>query len=135
MGARYPDIAVQLKKSEIDRVVNGAVQDERLSTGTAFFLVIENRRYLVTPKNVEVDPVTLNPIWIQWGRLEAPLPKNPLFTIKNPKTHKPHFSPKYYLHPHLEIFRKTKIWNTPERIADRKKRRDMHIHDYLGLPR
>ena len=117
------------------KFVNGANQEERLAPNNPFFLVIQNRRYLVSPKNIEVNPVTLDPIWIQWGRLDAPLPKNPLFTIKRQKTHKPHFIPKYYLHPHIEIFHKTKIWNTPERIEERKKRRDMHIHDYLGLPR
>ena len=134
-GKRYPDFAVQITKLAI-RTFTDTDQDDRLAEGRKFNLVIEGRRYLVTPKNILLDPVSLDPKFIHWVRLCDPYPKDKI--RRAPRPHNKVGPTKHFPwidHPHYAFERKSKVWMTPERLEERKKRRNMHIHDYLGLPR
>lgn len=135
LGKRYPDIAVQISKRAIAAFIE-TNQDERLANGKKFNLVIEGRRHLVTPSYLLHDPVSLDPKFINWNRLCEPLPKE---TVRRaPRKQRAGGPPKRYPwidHPHLAISVPKKPWMTPERREDRKNRRNMHIHDYLGIPR
>ena len=135
MGKGYPEFAVQISKKAM-RTFLETDQEARLTRGRKFNLVIENRRYWVTPCEILLDPVTLDPKFIQWYRLCDPVPKEKIRPV--PKILRAGGPPKRFLwadHPHYSFTRSTKPWMTPERLEERKKRRDMHIHDYLGIPR
>lgn len=99
-------------------------------------MVIEDRRYLVTPRYLLNDPVTLDPKFIQWVRLCDPLPKPKIerMPIKKRMPGPPKRYP-WIDHPHLPYTKPVKPWMTPKRAEERKRRKNMHVHDYLGIPR
>jgi len=134
-GKRYPDFAVQIKRKAFSEFLDND-QDERLADGKKFNLVIEGRRYLVTPRDILHDPVTLDPKFVQWYRLCDPRPVEKIRPV--PKSIKAGGPPQRFpwmCHPHMSFEKKEKPWRSQERLEERKKRRDMHIHEYLGIPR
>jgi len=134
-GKGYPDFAVQISKVAM-RTFLETDQEERLADGRKFNLVIEGRRYFVTPRDMMLDPVSLDPIFIQWYRLCDPLVKEKVTRLPRPHNRVgPRKGFPWIGHPLLPIERRTKPWMTQERLEERKKRRNMHVHDYLGLPR
>ena len=109
---------------------------DRVAPGKKFNLVVEGRRYLVTPQYTLLDPVSLDPKFIHWVRLCEPLVLPKVTRVPRPiRAGGPPRSFPWIEHPLIPIELKSKPWMTPERLEERKKRRNMHIHDYLGIPR
>lgn len=133
-GKRYPDFAIQIDKTAIKTFLD-TDQDERLESGRKFNLVIEGRRYHVTPKDMLLDPITLDPKFIQWVRLCDPIPVEKLRHAQRPKRLGEKIRYPWFEHPLMPMTKNNKPWMTPERMEERKKRKNMHIHDYLGLAR
>ena len=134
-GKGYPEISVQIRKSAMRAFLEND-QMERVANGRKFNLVIEGRRYLVTPRDVLLEPVSLDPKFIHWVRLCEPVEHTRRRRVPRPlRQGGPKRQFPWMDHPLLAIEPKTKPWMTEERLEERKKRRDMHIHDYLGIPR
>jgi len=133
-GKGYDNIAVQVCEKELEGYTAFKMH-ERFTEDKQFNLVINDRCYLVSPKMVQLHPITLKPIWVSWWRQ---CEKKPLATITPAKLKTPMAGnkpkPTFWLHPVFSLNSRAK--SVPQELKDdRKRRRTMHVHDYLGIPR